>query len=349
MTDELLNWYDKCARTLPWRGIHDAYRTWVSEIMLQQTRVDTVIPYYYAFLSEFPDVVTLAGASEDAVLKQWQGLGYYSRARNLHKGAKQIVCQYGGVLPSDPDQLLKICGIGRYTAGAIASIAYNIPVTAVDGNVIRVFSRLAGIEEDASLPSTLEHIDILDRQYMNELRPGDYNQALMDLGATVCVPGTPDCDHCPLKQDCVAFHTGHPEFLPNLPGRKPPRPVDLDVFLITDGSSVLVSRRTEKMLEGLWVFPVLDGHLELSEIPSVIMKKWKADPKSVSFAGTAKHVFTHQIWQMNVWFTHVDKLVSSASATSVYLSELSTLAIPTAMRIPLKYLKQICVSGEFQD
>lgn len=339
MTDELLNWYDRCARVLPWRGIHDAYRTWVSEIMLQQTRVDTVIPYFHAFLETFPDIPSLAAASQEDVLKQWEGLGYYSRARNLHEGAKQVLREYGGVLPSDPELLMKIRGIGRYTAGAIASIACSVPVTAVDGNVIRVFTRFAGIEEDASLPGTLEEIDRLDRQYMDETRPGDYNQALMDLGATVCVPGTPDCGNCPLKNECVSFRTGHPEMLPNMPGKKPPKPVDLDVFLITDGTSVLMTRRTQKMLEGLWVFPMLDGHSDSESIPSILRSRKKVLPLSVTFAGTARHVFTHQIWMLNVWFARVRECAATEDLTVIPLSRLSGLAIPTAMKIPLRYLK----------
>ena len=334
MTGELMNWYDLNARDLPWRGIHDAYRTWVSEIMLQQTRVDTVIPYYHAFLRRFPDLKSLAAASQEEVLKSWEGLGYYSRARNLHRGAQQILAQYAGLLPADPDQLVKICGIGRYTAGAIASIAYDLPVTAVDGNVIRVFSRLAGITENASLPSTLEQIDKLDRQYMDLSRPGDYNQALMDLGATICVPGTPDCDRCPLKEECSAFRTGHPEDFPCLPDKKPPKPFDFDVFLITDGKSVLMKQRTEKLLEGLWVFPMTEGHMEPGDISSFLRRKWKIENSSPQYLGAARHVFTHQIWHMNVYLIPVSQCVSMAQLTAFSTDRLSELAVPTAMRTP---------------
>lgn len=344
MTDELMNWYNLNARDLPWRGIHDAYRTWVSEIMLQQTRVDTVIPYYHAFLDHFPDIASLASASRDEVLKQWEGLGYYSRAVNLHEGAKQVLKQYNGVVPSDPGLLTGIHGIGRYTAGAIASIAYNQPVTAVDGNVIRVFTRFFGIEKDTTLPSTLAEIDTLDFQCMDKHRPGDYNQALMDLGATVCVPGTPDCDRCPLHENCTAFAGGHPEDLPHQPNKKAPRQIDYDLFLITDGSSVLMHQRTEKMLHGLWVFPMSDSHHKQNEITAFIRKKWKVNPVSSSLLCTAKHVFTHQIWQMNVYLISVETCYSEA-LTSLPVNELTNYALPTAMRIPRQMLLKYCAEN----
>ena len=161
ITASLLSWYDRCARTLPWRGFHDAYRTWISEAMLQQTRVETVLSYYPRFLERFPDLPALTGASETDVLKAWEGLGYYSRARNLWKGAKQVMEEYGGTLPSDPSELRRICGIGPYSAGAIASIAYDVPVPAVDGNVIRVISRLYGIRTDALEAGTRRRIEEL--------------------------------------------------------------------------------------------------------------------------------------------------------------------------------------------
>ena len=170
----LLEWYDRCARTMPWRGIHDPYRTWVSEIMLQQTRVETVIPYYERFLSRFPSLPDLASADETDVLKHWEGLGYYSRARNLLKGARQVMEQYHGILPKDPVLLRKISGIGPYTAGAIASIAYDVPVPAVDGNVLRVYSRLFGFRESIQLPAVRKELDRIASAVVSAHRPGDY-------------------------------------------------------------------------------------------------------------------------------------------------------------------------------
>ena len=193
MTDAaalLLAWYDAHARSLPWRGIHDPYRTWVSETMLQQTRVETVLAYYERFLQRFPTVKALAAAPEDDVLKLWEGLGYYRRARNLHRGAQQVMEEFGGVMPSAVEQLRKIHGVGEYTAGAIASIAFDQPVPAVDGNVIRVVSRFRGIRENVGAPSVRRQLTAEAAALVPEERPGDFNQALMDLGSAVCVPGT---------------------------------------------------------------------------------------------------------------------------------------------------------------
>lgn len=340
VTQELMDWYDRHARTLPWRGIHNPYYTWVSEIMLQQTRVDTVIPYFNTFITVFPDIRSLAEAPEEKVLKCWEGLGYYSRARNLQSGAQKVLRDFGGILPSDPEKLITVPGIGRYTAGAIASIAYDKPVTAVDGNVIRVFTRFAGITEDASLPATLARVEALDRQYMDISRPGDWNQALMDLGATVCVPGTPDCDRCPLRETCVSAKNGDPEALPNLPDKKPPRALDFDVFLLCDGANVLMTQRAEKLLKDLWVFPMTEGHAEADQLPALLRRKWKIDGASPVFLGTAKHVFTHQIWQMRIWSVSLPELPSSGPLTVVPLSSLQTLAIPSAMKEPLRLLLQ---------
>ena len=248
ISEALLAWYDRNARVLPWRNIHDPYTTWLSEAMLQQTRVETVLSYYDRFLSRFPTLADLAGAEAEDVLKVWQGLGYYSRARNLWKGARQVMEEYGGKLPTDPDKLSRISGIGEYTAGAIASIAYGTPVPAVDGNVIRVLSRLYGIRGDASRPECRRRIRDLAAALVPPERPGDHNQALMDLGATVCVPGTPDCRRCPLSSFCDAFRTGDAAELPLLPKAKVPRVVLYNVVLMRSGNRVLLRRRSEKLL-----------------------------------------------------------------------------------------------------
>jgi len=334
MTDELLAWYDSHARTLPWRGIHDAYRTWVSEIMLQQTRVDTVIPYYTRFLETYPTLEKLAAAPVEDVLKQWEGLGYYRRARNLHLGVQQVMQDFNGVVPKDPDILLSIHGIGRYTAGAIASIAYDTPVTAVDGNVIRVFSRYFGILEDTTRKDVLDRIDGVDLEHMNRSRPGDYNQAIMDLGATVCVPGTPDCEHCPLNKDCYAHLHDVAESLPVIPGKPQPKQLYYNVFLVSSPEGVLMKQRTEKMLEGLWVFPMADQ----TETVTASLKKLHLLPQQEPvYLGEARHVFTHQVWNMKVFF------LTTLSPAPVHYrfirtDELSSLTIPAAMKGPLKFL-----------
>ena len=361
ISEMLLVWYDTHARSLPWRGIHDPYRTWVSEAMLQQTRVDTVIPYYHRFLQAFPTLPALAAASEDEVLKLWEGLGYYSRARNLLHGARQVMQEFGGELPPDPAGLLRIRGIGPYTARAIASIAFDIPVPAVDGNVIRVVSRLFDIREDPSHGAAREKIERIAAELVPAERPGDYNQAVMDLGATVCVPGTPDCDRCPLCSVCAAFRIGNAAVLPAIPSVRPPRELDYDVLIICCGAHVLLRKRTEKLLQGLWCFPMMDGKHTEAELLQLIQKKLRLDPVRVGAAGQARHVFTHQVWKMNLYITEVEKKPYSRSREwekpsgtasdgelpgipEGYMwikpEKLETLAIPAAMKAAVQTVLQ---------
>lgn len=337
----LLAWYDRHARTLPWRGIHDPYRTWVSETMLQQTRVETVIGYYARFLQRFPTVADLAAAPEDDVLKLWEGLGYYSRARNLHKGAKQVMAGFDGVIPSTVEELRKISGIGPYTAGAIASIAFDQPVPAVDGNVIRVVSRLRGIRENVGIPSIRRALEGEAAALVPAARPGDFNQAMMDLGATICVPGTPACEKCPLQGCCDACAAGDAEELPVLPRKNPPKILDYAVCLIFSGNRVLMRQRTEAMLHGLWVFPMIEGKPTPRQLPSAVRKLTKLAVSGVESAGEAKHVFTHQIWQMQLYTMSVPERVEApAGYRFVPVDEMGDLAIPTAVKAAVKAVKQ---------
>ena len=335
----LLAWYDRCARVLPWRGFHDAYRTWVSESMLQQTRVETVLSYYPRFLERFPTLSALASADEADVLKAWEGLGYYSRARNLWKGAKQVMEQYGGVLPRDPDKLRGICGIGPYSAGAIASIAYEIPVPAVDGNVIRVISRLFGIRSAALEKETRRRIETLAAGLVPVERPGDHNQAVMDLGATVCVPGTPDCGRCPLSAFCDAFRAGDASDLPVLPKAKPQKIIPYTVLLIRSGNRVLMRQRTETLLQGLWCFPMIEGELAPESLRLQIEKKLHLSVSVPVVSGSARHVFTHQIWQMRICETSAETSVSApAGFTFISLDQIKELPLPVAMNAALAIL-----------
>ena len=339
ITSALLAWYDRCARVLPWRGFHDAYRTWVSEAMLQQTRVETVLSYYPRFLDRFPTLVSLAEAPEADVLKAWEGLGYYSRARNLWKGAKQVMAEYGGILPRDPAQMRKISGIGPYTAGAIASIAYDVAVPAVDGNVIRVLSRLYGIRTDAMEPGTRRRIEDLAAALVPPERPGDHNQAVMDLGATVCVPGTPDCARCPLSSFCDAFRSGDAADLPVLPKTKPQKVIPYSVVLILSGGRVLMRQRTEPLLRGLWCFPMFEGDLSAEETRLQAERKLRLPLSVPEDAGSARHVFTHRIWQMRLYKTGTE---ASASAPEGYefvpLSRIGDLPLPAAMNAAVALL-----------
>lgn len=332
VTNALLAWYDRCARTLPWRNIHDPYRTWVSEAMLQQTRVETVLSYYERFLVRFPSLQALAEADEPEVLKMWEGLGYYSRARNLWQGARKVMAEYGGSLPADVALLRTLPGVGPYMAGAIASIAFNIPVPAVDGNVIRVISRLDNIRENASTPSVRRLIEQKAASLVPANRPGDHNQAMMDLGAGICVPGTPDCDRCPVSAFCLSHREGDPATLPVLPGARPPKIIPWTVLVIRSETGILLRRRTEKLLQGLWCFPMLEGHLSESEVIPAVRKQFHITPFAIRSAGSARHVFTHQVWQMNIFVLEVSPDSEAPSGYMfVSLDEMEKIALPAAM------------------
>ena len=346
MTDRiaplLLAWYDRHARVLPWRGIHDPYRTWVSETMLQQTRVETVLGYYDRFLTRFPTIAELAAAPEDDVLKLWEGLGYYSRARNLHKGARQVMADFGGAIPADVGQLREISGIGPYTAGAIASIAFEQPVPAVDGNVIRVVSRLRGIRENVGVPSVRRQLEAEAAALVPADRPGDFNQAVMDLGAAVCTPGTPACETCPLRDCCDAYAAGDADELPVLPRKHPPKVLDYAVCLIFSGDRVLMRQRTEALLHGLWAFPMAEGKTTLRQLPAQVRKLTKLSVSDVQSAGEAKHVFTHQVWQMRLYTMQAGQEAQAPDGYAfVPVGQMKALAIPTAMKAAVHVIRTI--------
>ncbi len=337
VSSALLSWYDRNARVLPWRGIHDSYRTWVSEAMLQQTRVETVLPYYSRFLSRFPTLSSLAEADESDVLKHWEGLGYYSRARNLLAGARQVMRDFNGRLPQDPEKLREISGIGPYMAGAIASIAFDIPVPAVDGNVIRVISRLYNICEDASRPAVRRRIESLAADLVPAERPGDHNQALMDLGSGICVPGTPDCNRCPLSSFCKSHSAGDPADLPVLPKTRPQKVIQWTVLIIRSGDRVLLRQRTEKLLQGLWCFPMLEGFLTPEDSVDEVYKSLGLLTRTPCSRGKARHVFTHQVWDMNLI-----SLSSEADTPAprgyqwIPVPDIGKIALPSAMNAAVR-------------
>lgn len=327
----LLPWYDRFHRELPWRGAQDPYAVWVSETMLQQTRVETVRSYFPRFMKRFPTLSALAQAPLEDVLKCWEGLGYYRRAQNLHRGAQQVMIEYGGLLPSTPEALRQITGIGPYTAGAIASIAFNVPCPAVDGNVIRVVSRLAGIREDVAIPSVARKIARTAAAWVPAARPGDFNQALMDLGASLCCPGTPDCARCPLAPVCDAYATGDAEELPHKSRATPPRLIHYDVVLLRQNESMLLRQRTETLLQGLWVFPLLEGEKTPAQLVKALRRSLGLSCTYIRSLGTARHVFSHQVWEMRLHLLH-----GSGTAPAGHLfattNEINALPIPTAMR-----------------
>ena len=254
--DSLLMWFARAARSLPWRENRDPYRIWISEIMLQQTQVQQVLPYYERFLARFPDVSALASAPLDAVLKAWEGMGYYARARHLHRSAQEIMTKYGGRFPDEIKAVSGLPGIGTYTAAAILSIAYGRPEVVVDGNVARVITRLMAIAEEAKSTAGRRKIMAAAAQFFDPARPGDFNEAMMELGAMVCTPKVPACPACPLAACCRAREEGHPENYPvkSLARVKPHH--QIAAALIWHQGDLLITRRLEKgLLGGLWEFP----------------------------------------------------------------------------------------------
>lgn len=285
----LLEWYRDNARTLPWRSDPTPYHVWISEIMLQQTRVAAVLGYYERFLAALPTVEALASCGEEALMKLWQGLGYYSRARNLQRAAQQIVERWEGVFPDRYEDIRTLPGVGDYTAGAIASIAFGLPIPAVDGNVLRVVSRLTADRRDVTRPQTKAAITRALRETMPTEVPGIYNQALMELGATVCLPnGAPLCEKCPAAAFCAARREDIAQTLPVKPPKRARRVEERIVYIILFGGKVALRQRGEKgLLAGLWEYPN-----ELAPWPCPV-------PGEVAFAAQGKHIFTHIEWHMN--------------------------------------------------
>lgn len=305
----LLTWYDENRRILPWREKPEPYRVWVSEIMLQQTRVEAVKPYFARFMEHLPDVESLAAVEEDELLKLWEGLGYYSRARNLKAAAQQIVEQHGGKMPSEYHDLIKLKGIGSYTAGAISSIAFGHPVPAVDGNVLRVIMRLLADDSDISEASVRKRVEEDLKPVMPKDRPGDFNQALMELGATVCLPnGAPKCAECPWKTFCRA---GMEESWQQYPKKavKKPRTVEYrTILVIRDGHRAVIRRRPNKgLLAGMYEFPSLLGKASLDEVKDWLSAQGVCAVR-IEKLPESKHIFTHKEWHMTGYMVLVDGL-----------------------------------------
>ena len=289
----LLTWYRENARTLPWRSDPTPYHVWVSEIMLQQTRVAAVLDYYRRFLEAAPDLAALAALPPDQLMKLWQGLGYYSRARNLQKAAVQVVERHGGVFPNTYEEIRALAGVGDYTAGAIASIAFGLPVPAVDGNVLRVTARITGDSGDISTPAMKKKVTQALEEIIPLDAPGDFNQALMELGATVCLPnGAPLCEKCPAAALCRAFQEGRTGELPVKAAKKARRVEERTVYLLFHGGSVALRRRPDRgLLAGLWEYPN-----ELAEGRDWLREWGLSAP--LEKAGAGKHIFTHIEWRM---------------------------------------------------
>lgn len=295
----LLKWYAAHARILPWRDDPTPYRVWVSEIMLQQTRVEAVKAYFERFTTELPSISALAAAQEEPLLKLWEGLGYYSRVRNLHKAAQVVMESYGGILPDNSEELLRLPGIGVYTAGAIASIAYGKPVPAVDGNVLRVIARITASRANVSDTAVKSKIAGQLKEIYPADHAGDFTQSLMELGATVCLPNAPPkCDVCPLSALCAARAQGIAVEFPVKTAKKQRKIEERTVFLITCCEKAAIDKRPSKgLLAGLWEFPNVSGALSLQQAEKVL-KTWGISPLDIELLPASKHIFTHIEWRM---------------------------------------------------
>ena len=306
---QLLEWYDRRRRELPWRTENDPYRIWVSEVMLQQTRVEAVIPYYHNFLRRFPDMRSLAEAPPEELLSAWQGLGYYSRARNLQQGVREVLARYGGILPDSRDEIGALPGIGPYTAGAILSIAYNKAEPAVDGNVLRVFSRLLHIEELVERAPVRRRIEAAVREMMAGIpRCGDITQALMELGALVCIPRNPRCSECPWPEVCIANQQSDQASLPRRKSAEPPRQVAVFTgILLQGGRALAVQRPARGLLAGMWEFPsveILDPPTAVLDAEALLCARFRELGQEVSVQAewhSLTHIFSHRQWQVKIF------------------------------------------------
>lgn len=296
----LLTWYDSHARVLPWRENPEPYAVWISEIMLQQTRVEAVKPYFDRWMKAFPTISSLAAATEQEVVKLWEGLGYYSRVRNIHKTAKIIMESYGGQLPPSFDELIKLPGIGEYSAGSIGSIAFQIPVPCVDGNVLRVITRITAEDADIAVAVTKKLLTGWVREIVPKDRPGDFNQSLMELGATVCLPnGQPECESCPVSFLCKAYLQNRTADFP-VKKAKPLRKKETKtvLILIQEGKIAVRKRPDNGLLAGLWEYPNYPGELNEQDIRKLLENK-SLSPISLVKLKKSKHIFTHIEWHMS--------------------------------------------------
>lgn len=306
----LLAWYGRCRRKLRWREDPRPYYIWVSEIMLQQTRIETVKDYFDRFVEALPDTAALSACPEEKLMKLWEGLGYYSRARNLQKAARIVEERYGGKLPSERKELEALPGIGPYTAGAIASIAFGKAETAVDGNVIRVMSRILALEENTGLRQTKEKIGEETRRRLPADRPGDFNQAMMDVGATICLPsGAPLCGRCPLNSFCEAAARGNPQDYPKMPEKPPRKTEEKTIFLLLREGRIALVRGPEKgVLKGMWGLPSAGKRLSREEAAEWIARETGVPEEDLGLirqAPEAKHIFTHLEWHMSGWLAEL--------------------------------------------
>lgn len=341
----LLAWYDKNKRDMIWRDHFDPYYIWLSEIMLQQTRIEAAKEYFIRFTTEHPDIVSLAQVSEDRLMKLWEGLGYYNRARNLQKAAKILVDDYGGKLPADFDALLSLPGIGPYTAGAVASMAFGIKAPAVDGNVLRVVMRYLACDDDIAKMSVRKKVEQQILSVMPE-RPGDFNQAIMELGEVICIPnGAPLCSQCPIRDTCQAKAGGYPEQYPKKAEKKPRRIEQRTLLIFERDGWIGIQKRPQKgLLAGLYEFPAWNGELTQENLAKKL-SDLEIYPAAIHAMGAATHIFSHVEWHMTGFHItlHQNETVERLASTIQFVprKDLSeTYSMPTAFHY---YLKQLLI------
>ncbi|WP_210367401.1 A/G-specific adenine glycosylase [Bacillus sp. REN3] len=341
--DDLISWFSAEQRELPWRQDKDPYKVWVSEIMLQQTRVDTVIPYFTRFLEKFPTIDALAEADEDKVLKAWEGLGYYSRVRNLQAAVREVQEKYGGKVPDTPKEISSLKGVGPYTAGAILSIAYGKPEPAVDGNVMRVLSRILLIWEDIAKPSSRKVFEQAVREIISHENPSYFNQAMMELGALICTPTSPSCLLCPVMDHCNAFHEGVQDQLPVKTKKKKQRNVQLaaGVFTNEEGKILIRKRPGTGLLANLWEFPSVELSLgfrrQRDELAEHFEEHYGIRPKVGDSIGQIDHVFSHLVWNIQAYKGAFEGDISETSRLKLVTDEeIGEYAFPVPYQKMLK-------------
>ncbi|MFC4711297.1 A/G-specific adenine glycosylase [Planococcus dechangensis] len=327
---DLIGWFQKEQRDLPWRRTADPYQIWISEVMLQQTRVDTVIPYYKRFVEKFPTVETLAAAEEETLLKLWEGLGYYSRARNLQAGVREVAENYGGIVPNTRKEISSLKGVGPYTAGAVLSIAYGVPEHAVDGNVMRVLSRILLIEEDIAKPKTRKTFEHAVTELISHEDPSSFNQGLMELGALICTPTSPKCLLCPVREHCAAFDAGKETELPVKTKVKKSRTADFAMMAIWSGDKLLMEQRPDKgLLAGMWQYPMLELTAPLAphEAGELYAETLNGEVVDVEKITAFKHVFSHLTWNVDGYLAKAQEFPAPEKMRWVTPEQLENLPI----------------------
>lgn len=344
---DLLQWFVQEQRELPWRKDQDPYKVWVSEIMLQQTKVDTVIPYFNRFIEQFPTIEALSDAEEEKVLKAWEGLGYYSRARNLHSAVKDVQENYGGKVPNTPEEISKLRGVGPYTAGAILSIAYGVPEPAVDGNVMRVLSRILSIWEDIAKPKTRKTFEEAVRVLISHENPSYFNQALMELGALICTPTSPSCLLCPVREHCHAFHEGTVTELPVKTKAKKQRTLQLAAVILTDeeGRTLIHKRAENGLLANLWEFPNIEIvqtlTSERAQLEEKLLDMYEAKVEVGEMITRIEHVFSHLVWNINVYSGKLIELKEEKEdLKKVNAEEIKPFPFPVSHQKMMKFLPE---------